>query len=373
MLVKAPAAKHVRQKWIAVLQCDHKIISDVRICRNHFHKQDKISVVSTYLKYSAIPTRAVGSLKRRRKCNSKIYADPSIQTKTENAITPEHGYAIQLKLPRSRTMCFAVGCTEKAGNGIVLHKFPLDNRNLNGRWMQAIRRTTKPTKFSRICSRHFLPFDYKIGGKRLKPDAVPSQHLPRSFSTKKFRLSIDSCKSLDDQSNSSLTVSEDSDAEQNSVICGNTTCSEPYYTAVDNETQIDTDNVKHGTNTAQIEILQNDLQSETNVSTSTEQLNTESDKDTSVPLLIKQVKNKLSRIGNGATLTTLIKSDKDANTWTGLTSLNQLDAICVSVKTIEDQVYQRQWRAHTVDRVILTLICLSQHCLPCLVASLFQV
>ena len=58
-------------------------------------------------------------------------------------------------------------------------RFPLKNEELLKQWILALKRKNfKPSKSSRICSRHFKPTDYDppvvSGPPHLKKDAVPS-------------------------------------------------------------------------------------------------------------------------------------------------------------------------------------------------------
>lgn len=88
------------------------------------------------------------------------------------------------------------------------------------------------------------------------------------------------------------------------------------------------------------------------------------------------INNEISEYGKDNsqyTLTRLIKSDKDVTVWTGLASLEQLHAICISVKIIEDELYKEQHRMSAIDRVILTLTKLKQNISFAAIATLFGI
>ena len=76
--------------------------------------------------------------------------------------------------------CAAYGCTNRFSkdNTISFHKFPLSNPELCKRWVIATKRKNfLPTKYSFICSEHFLSTDYANSDchkPHLKEEAVPS-------------------------------------------------------------------------------------------------------------------------------------------------------------------------------------------------------
>ncbi|XP_060873993.1 THAP domain-containing protein 5-like [Metopolophium dirhodum] len=77
--------------------------------------------------------------------------------------------------------CVAYGCTNryKSGQNIHFFRFPLNNENVNQKWIIALRRKNFiPSQWSRICSIHFIDNDYEIRPGTTKPclkiDAVPS-------------------------------------------------------------------------------------------------------------------------------------------------------------------------------------------------------
>ncbi|XP_060860275.1 THAP domain-containing protein 1-like [Metopolophium dirhodum] len=77
--------------------------------------------------------------------------------------------------------CVAYGCTNryKSGQNIHFFRFPLNNENVNQKWIIALRRKNCiPSQWSRICSIHFIDSDYEIRPGTTKPclkiDAVPS-------------------------------------------------------------------------------------------------------------------------------------------------------------------------------------------------------
>ncbi|KFM65822.1 THAP domain-containing protein 1, partial [Stegodyphus mimosarum] len=73
--------------------------------------------------------------------------------------------------------CIAYNCKEKAGGTASFHKFP-DNPQLRSLWIKAVRRKNfTPTKYSKICSKHFSEDAFEKGGRKyriLKKNAVPS-------------------------------------------------------------------------------------------------------------------------------------------------------------------------------------------------------
>ena len=82
--------------------------------------------------------------------------------------------------------CSVIGCENKRGNtllnkkfGITFHIFPKDPER-RYKWLQALKRGNfTPSDRSTVCSKHFLPTDFKddeIGyrHRNLKNDTVPS-------------------------------------------------------------------------------------------------------------------------------------------------------------------------------------------------------
>ncbi|XP_022170372.1 THAP domain-containing protein 1-like [Myzus persicae] len=60
--------------------------------------------------------------------------------------------------------CVAYGCTNRYKPGQTIHffRFPLANVNLNKKWIAAIKRKNfTPTKWSRLCSDHFVYENYQ--------------------------------------------------------------------------------------------------------------------------------------------------------------------------------------------------------------------
>lgn len=90
--------------------------------------------------------------------------------------------------------------------------------------------------------------------------------------------------------------------------------------------------------------------------------------------LTKTLDQKISGRGKKkTTLINLIKTDRDAVVWTGVASLEQLDAICISVRIIEEQSYKISFKMSAIDRVILTLVKLKQNISFIALATLFGV
>ena len=77
--------------------------------------------------------------------------------------------------------CNKPGYTVENGQPVTFHKLPVQNQSTLSLWLVKIRRDVGPyfkvTSHTRICSRHFLPTDFKktAGGKKLlKPNVLPS-------------------------------------------------------------------------------------------------------------------------------------------------------------------------------------------------------
>lgn len=91
--------------------------------------------------------------------------------------------------------CAAFGCTNRfeSGKNVHFHRFPLENPELCAKWVVATRREKFiPTKYSHICSEHFLPTDYVCTTinvndpkPRLRMNSVPSVfNIPERLLTK---------------------------------------------------------------------------------------------------------------------------------------------------------------------------------------------
>ena len=99
--------------------------------------------------------------------------------------------------------CCAFGRNSRSGEGFNFHKFPFNDKKLLNAWITAVsRKNFVPSKYSRLCSRHFDHDAYmknpdllrKMGlstsYNRLKDDAVPTLYLRlASNSTRKERTS----------------------------------------------------------------------------------------------------------------------------------------------------------------------------------------
>ncbi|XP_045468058.1 THAP domain-containing protein 3-like isoform X3 [Harmonia axyridis] len=76
--------------------------------------------------------------------------------------------------------CVAIGCkNEQDYRRLSFHGFPFKRPHIFKLWIEAVGRGNwTPTKYSKLCSEHFLPTDYidNSGGRSrtLEPDAVPS-------------------------------------------------------------------------------------------------------------------------------------------------------------------------------------------------------
>ena len=75
--------------------------------------------------------------------------------------------------------CAAYGCSNRfeKDSDLSFHSFPLKNPNLLKEWLVVLKREKfVPSKYSFLCSEHFLAEDYNNNNKKLhlKPDVVPS-------------------------------------------------------------------------------------------------------------------------------------------------------------------------------------------------------
>ena len=85
--------------------------------------------------------------------------------------------------------CSAYGCSNKRqkGSGLIFHQFPLKNKELNSRWIAAVKREGfVPTANSFLCGKHFVRTDYKWSdSNRLKDNAIPTIfNFPEHLQTK---------------------------------------------------------------------------------------------------------------------------------------------------------------------------------------------
>nr|XP_022907492.1 THAP domain-containing protein 1-like [Onthophagus taurus] len=133
--------------------------------------------------------------------------------------------------------CSAYGCTNRqsTGSGLQFHRFPLNKPGVLKKWIKEVRRKNfKPTKYSFLCSDHFLATDYQIrpGASKgwLKEDAFPSvfkgfpNHLQKPPPSKRRLLSrvIEKEKKADDIENmpsTSTTPDLSEISEQNAMQC----------------------------------------------------------------------------------------------------------------------------------------------------------
>lgn len=72
-------------------------------------------------------------------------------------------------------------------------------------------------------------------------------------------------------------------------------------------------------------------------------------------------------------LTDLLVTDKEVNTWTGLSSTDQLTEICLAVRTLESNSFPRKFKMHASDRTVLTLVKLKQNLSFEAIATLFRI
>ncbi|KAJ8964124.1 hypothetical protein NQ314_005120 [Rhamnusium bicolor] len=131
--------------------------------------------------------------------------------------------------------CSAYGCTNEhdKGKNIRFHGFPFNRPPIIALWLAAIRRVEwKPSKYSKLCSAHFVESDYQNRPnsllKILRDDAVPSifnipEHLQKkSFSRKNLKRLAE-----DDRSGSSMS--------SESKVVDSRRCAEKQSNYVDTE------------------------------------------------------------------------------------------------------------------------------------------
>ena len=74
--------------------------------------------------------------------------------------------------------CTAYGCKHAFGKDktVRAHSFPLKDKPRLQKWLVAMmrREDIQPTVYSRICGKHFLPYDYYPYSRELLKTAVPS-------------------------------------------------------------------------------------------------------------------------------------------------------------------------------------------------------
>lgn len=237
-------------------------------------------------------------------------------------------------------------------------------------------------------------YDLFLGGKRLKPTACPSLYLPttavlqlpnpynRPKTKQRTIRSQNHLQSHDEtfMNRLSSTSSTQSDSDTNRDFKEN---GRDYLNSVDNQFNSTflsrTDHNKDDMQTNHVEGVENKFF--TTVSddngckpsvTHNDVTNSNADTNENSTFL-KTVSRGISERGKEATLTNLIKTDRDAIVWTGVASLEQLDSICISVKIIEDQLYKVQFRMSAIDRVVLTLAKLKQNISFIALATLFDV
>ncbi|KXJ62574.1 hypothetical protein RP20_CCG016010 [Aedes albopictus] len=173
----------VFNKWIRIVSLSG--YPGHRICGDHFKPDDFLIATRRYLKPNSVPSRGINSIKSRKLV---IYTkEDSDESDNEERAVPEHGYCLPLNLPCSRTICFVSNCTARAGNGIKLHKFPLEDQAFLKKWTAAIKTRKKPSKYSRVCSRHFKNDDYLPGTYRLMISSDIVAVEIRSFPTRDNR------------------------------------------------------------------------------------------------------------------------------------------------------------------------------------------
>ena len=74
-------------------------------------------------------------------------------------------------------LCSLFGCTNRFYKGCPLkfHSFPFNGPELLKKWIIAVKRDGfKPTKYTKLCSEHFVESDYHPFSRELRKDSVPS-------------------------------------------------------------------------------------------------------------------------------------------------------------------------------------------------------
>ncbi|XP_067207240.1 peroxynitrite isomerase THAP4-like [Linepithema humile] len=74
--------------------------------------------------------------------------------------------------------CVAVNCTNRTENGVRVFAFPVDDIRRQ-QWIRNLRRESwTPTKYSRLCEKHFEESQFEIdradNWRKLKPNAIPT-------------------------------------------------------------------------------------------------------------------------------------------------------------------------------------------------------
>ncbi|XP_041970847.1 uncharacterized protein LOC121727209 [Aricia agestis] len=85
--------------------------------------------------------------------------------------------------------CTVPQCTSMSGKikNVSFHQFPRD-KELANLWNTILKRGKPYTKYSKVCSLHFKPEDFKGVWKTLKRDAIPSKNLPTVTPRQSFNI-----------------------------------------------------------------------------------------------------------------------------------------------------------------------------------------
>ncbi|XP_063919828.1 uncharacterized protein LOC135134883 [Zophobas morio] len=86
---------------------------------------------------------------------------------------------------KSNKYCCVPMCTTYYSSNISFHKFPTLNKLLRQKWINALKIGKEVSQHMVVCSKHFRDEDYFLNRRyqcklqRLKPNAVPSENLPK--------------------------------------------------------------------------------------------------------------------------------------------------------------------------------------------------
>ncbi|XP_055623267.1 uncharacterized protein LOC129766703 [Toxorhynchites rutilus septentrionalis] len=168
--------KHVKawRKSLKMNACD--AFTGLKICARYFDDSGLVTVKRLYLRPNSIPSRRVKKLIKHSKPKTS-------RTDSLPAHLVDHThFRLQVK-PKSHRMCAVNGCNSRAGNGIVLHKFPSTYDKRYKVWISILRFGKASAKNTKVCSKHFTQSNYSSGGKHLKRCAIRTQNLPNCSQT----------------------------------------------------------------------------------------------------------------------------------------------------------------------------------------------
>ncbi|XP_058453380.1 uncharacterized protein LOC131431584 [Malaya genurostris] len=342
-LRKFPSRKAILNRWLQTLEIGEHVTTKHKICLRHFTVNDYVKVTRRYLKPSAIPSKHMKKLVKYPKRFQRAKVPPSHLW--------DHNYCVyyRTRLTTNR-VCYVMGCSSRACKGISLHKFPIKNNSLFKSWTKALQCSVMPTKNSRVCSKHFRKSDFVQRGRVLKKTAIP---INKSSATTMYGINSVEC--------SDLSLCDDNSVEDLST--SKITNSPPQSSSHDTE------------NNLKMTIIKNSS-CETNEIVISPAEEATADVDVQVDnyyghIVQETVKN--VQKDNSLILSDLLQTDFETNIWTGISTLEQLEEICLAVKTLEDNLYPRKFKMHATYRVILSLAKLKQNISYEALGTLFRI